>query len=88
MTDYKEILRLHALGLSKQTIATSIGCSRNTVRSALAAAEANGVTWETAGVPATRCFARDFIPAARNVRNTGCRTMRRSTGRCRKAASH
>ena len=33
MTDYKEILRLQALGLSKQAIATSVGCSRNTVRS-------------------------------------------------------
>ena len=31
MTNYREILRLHALNISKQRIAKMLGCSRNTV---------------------------------------------------------
>jgi transposase len=47
VTDYKEILRLDALGFSKQAIATSCGCARNTVRSVISAAQANQVTWQS-----------------------------------------
>ena len=31
MTNYREILRLKALGMSKRETAASVGCSRNTV---------------------------------------------------------
>ena len=31
MTNYREILRLQALGINKQETAASVGCSRNTV---------------------------------------------------------
>lgn len=64
MTDYKEILRLRALGLSKQAIATSIGCSRNTVRSALAAAEANGVTWENSRGTGNEALRKRLYPGS------------------------
>lgn len=35
MTNYREILRLHALGMNKQETAASVGCSRNTVAEVL-----------------------------------------------------
>lgn len=44
MTDYKEILRLDALGFSKQAISDSCGCARNTVRSVLSAAQLQQIT--------------------------------------------
>ena len=31
MTNYREILRLHSLGLNKTEIAASLHCARNTV---------------------------------------------------------
>src|SRR5665647_863032 len=48
MTDYKEILRLSALGIAKQDIAAACICSRNTVRNVLNAADNSGLTWDTA----------------------------------------
>ncbi len=47
MTDYREILRLSALGFSKQSIADVCRCARNTVRSVLSAAELHGVSWQS-----------------------------------------
>ena len=35
MTNYREILRLHSLGLNKTEIATSCQCARNTVAATL-----------------------------------------------------
>ena len=35
MTNYREILRLKALGMNKQETAASVGCSRNTVSEVL-----------------------------------------------------
>jgi transposase len=47
MTRYKEILRLyHHLGIKKLQIAESLGCSRTTVISVLAAAAKASVGWE------------------------------------------
>lgn len=46
MTDYKEILRLAALGITKQDIAASCQCSRNTVRNVLNAAQEQSLTWD------------------------------------------
>jgi bacterioferritin-associated ferredoxin len=49
MTDYKEILRLDALGFSKQALQTScVACARNTVRSVISAAQGKQVTWQSA----------------------------------------
>ena len=40
MTNYREILRLHSLGLNKTEIAASMGCCRNTATSVIRRAEA------------------------------------------------
>jgi len=45
MTQYREILRLFSLGISKTKIAESVGCSRNTVRSILNQSEELGLKW-------------------------------------------
>ena len=45
MTNYKEVLRLAALGIQKQDIATSCQCSRNTVRNVLNAAQERSITF-------------------------------------------
>ena len=45
MTKYREILRLHAQGISQRGIAASCGCSRNTVAKVLARAQDVGMAW-------------------------------------------
>ena len=46
MTNYKEILRLHGLGLNNTRIAESCGCARSTVISTLQRAGAQGIAWD------------------------------------------
>lgn len=46
MTNYREILRQDHLGIAKQDIAISCGCSRNTVRNVLNLAKNLSLTWE------------------------------------------
>ena len=48
MTNYREILRLHNLGILKMDIAKACGCSRNTVAHVIKTAEEKGIGWETA----------------------------------------
>ena len=48
MTNYREILRLNDLGILKQDIAKSCGCSRNTVATVIKLANEKGVKWEAA----------------------------------------
>ena len=62
MTDYKEILRLSSLGFSKQAIATSTGCARNTVRSVVAAAEVHGISWETCRALSNEMLRKKLYP--------------------------
>lgn len=45
MTNYKEIIRLHSLGLNKTRIAESCGYARSTVITALHKDEENGLSW-------------------------------------------
>lgn len=45
MANYKEILRLHGLGINNTRIAASCGCARSTVIAALQRAESLGITW-------------------------------------------
>ena len=45
VTNYREILRLHSLGLSKTEIATSCQCARNTVSATLLRAANCGLQW-------------------------------------------
>ena len=46
MTNYKEILRLHSLGINNTRIAESCGCARSTVISTVQRAQEKGITWE------------------------------------------
>lgn len=46
MTNYREILRLYDLGITKQDIAAACQCSRNTVTRILQHAADFGLTWE------------------------------------------
>ena len=63
MTDYREILRLDALGFSKKAIADSCGCARNTVRSVLNSAQLQGITWQTAQIQSNEQLRRKLFPA-------------------------
>lgn len=45
MTNYREILRLHSLGLNKTEIASSCQCARNTVATTLQRAANCGLQW-------------------------------------------
>ena len=45
MTNYREILRLHSLGLNNTEIAQSCPCSRTTVIQVLRLAKANNLTY-------------------------------------------
>lgn len=45
MIKYREILRLHAQDLSNRGIASSCGCSKNTVGDVLKRANERGIAW-------------------------------------------
>ena len=45
MTSYREILRLHSSGISQRSIATAVGCSRNTVARVLGRADQLKLPW-------------------------------------------
>lgn len=45
MVKYREILRLHAQGLSQRGIASSCSCSRNTISEVLKRAHSKGISW-------------------------------------------
>ena len=45
MTDYKEILRLHSLGINNTRIAESCGCALSTVIAALQRAAERDLCW-------------------------------------------
>lgn len=49
MTNYKEILRLYSQGISQRGIASSISCSRNTVKRILDLATVQDITWPDFG---------------------------------------
>ncbi len=64
MTNYKEILRLHSLGLNNTRIAEGCGCARSTVISTLRRAGEQGIAWnDVRGLSETDVAARLF-PAA------------------------
>ena len=63
MTNYKEIIRLHSLGLNKTRIAESCGCARSTVITALHKAEENGLSWNAVKNLSSEEVARRLYPA-------------------------
>lgn len=87
MTNYKEIIRLHSLGLNKMRIAESCGCARSTVITALHKAEENGLSWNAVKNLSSEEVARKLYPATSMWQGTVCRTTSGSTRKCRRAAS-
>ena len=63
MTNYKEIIRLHILGLNKTRIAESCGCARSTVITALYKAEETGLSWNAVKNLSSEEVARKLYPA-------------------------
>ena len=63
MTNYREILRLDSIGLNKTEIATSCGCSRNTVSGALKRAEECGLSWPLPADMSDQQLARILYPS-------------------------
>lgn len=63
MTNYKEILRLHSLGINNTRIAESIGCARSTVVVTLQKAAASALTWAAVKSLSTEEVARKLYPA-------------------------
>jgi len=66
MTNYREILRLNSLGILKQGIAKSCGCSRNTVANVIKTAEEKGLKWETAAGLNNKELAKQLFPDGPN----------------------
>ena len=64
MTNYREILRLHSLGLNKTEIAASLHCARNTVAATLQRAGNCGLQWPLPDEMSDRQLADLLFPSA------------------------
>lgn len=64
MTNYKEILRLHSLGINNPRIAESCGYARSTVIAALQRASEQEITWDKIKNCSTEEVARKFYPSS------------------------
>ena len=58
MTKYREILRLHSLGLSQMNIAGSCGVSKKTVNKVLKAAKEKNIFWPLSDTDVSPAFHR------------------------------
>ena len=63
MINYKEILRLHSLGINNTRVAESCGCARSTVISTVQRAQEKGITWENIRSLGEAEVARRLYPA-------------------------
>ena len=73
MTNYREVLRLHSLGINHSQIAASAKCSRQTVISLLQRAQQNGITYEDARNMSDRELINAINDAALSGRVAYCR---------------
>lgn len=64
MTNYREILRLHSLGLNKMEIAASMCCSRNTAAGVIRRAEACGLSYPLPVEMSDKQLAEALFPTA------------------------
>ena len=64
MTNYREILRLHSLGLNKTEIAASLHCARNTVAATLQRAGSCGLQWPLPDEMSDKQLAERLFPSA------------------------
>ena len=67
MTKYREILRLHALGLSQQNIADSCSVSKKTVNRVLRKADELNITWPLDANDIDAVLAEKLFPSAKPV---------------------
>jgi transposase len=67
MTKYREILRLHALGLSQQNIADSCSVSKKTVNRVLRKADELNITWPLDANDIDAVLAEKLFPSAKSV---------------------
>ena len=86
MTNYKEILRLHSLGINNTRIAESCGCARSTVIAALQRAAEQELSWNKIKNCSTEEVARKLYPLHRGS-SIRCRTTSGYTVSCKRAAS-
>lgn len=63
MTNYKEIQRLHSLGINNTRIAESCGCARSTVISTVQRAQEKRIVWENIRSLGETEVARMLYPA-------------------------
>ena len=63
MTNYKDILRLHCLGINNTRVAESCGCARSTVISTVQRAQEKGIAWEDIRSLGEAEVARRLYPA-------------------------
>lgn len=63
MTNYKEILRLHSLGINNTRIAESCGCARSTVIAALQRAREQDLSWDKIKNCSTEEVVRKLYPS-------------------------
>lgn len=87
MTQYREILRLHALGISNMDIAASRQCSRNTVTSVLKRAREINLSYSEAEGFADKGLGEKLFPQSEfrpAYRMPDYEQVHR--GRCRRAA--
>ena len=64
MTDYREILRLHSLGITKKDIAASCSCSRNTVASTIKRAKESGISYPLPDDMSSKELAEKLFPSS------------------------
>jgi transposase len=62
MTNYKEILRLHSLGINNSHIAAALGCSRSTVITVQQRADKAGLTHQKASGMSNKEISRALFP--------------------------
>ncbi len=63
MTNYREIIRLNSLGVSRRGIASSLSCSRNTVSKVLQRAEELGLEWPLPESLSNQIIGEKLFPA-------------------------
>ena len=88
MTNYREILRLHSLGLNKTEIASSCRCARNTVAATLQRAANCGLQWPLPEEMSDKQLSERLFPASSTKPvYKRCRTTPMSTRSFNAAAS-
>ena len=70
MTKYREILRLHSMNLSQESIATSCGASKKTVNKVLKAAREQDISWPLDATMTDAVLERTLFPKTPKISST------------------